>query len=145
MEEESNISIETHIIGIGGIFFKSKNPDELVEWYKSTLGFSVQVPYTKDDTAISFRWKSFDGENQNTVWAPFKEDTTYFSPSQKNFMINYIVKDLDGLMLKLEKKGIKSNDSIKEYPYGRFTSIMDIEGNKIEFWEPNREYFKDKY
>ncbi|MBN1329722.1 MAG: VOC family protein [Candidatus Heimdallarchaeota archaeon] len=145
MKKAGTPSVESHIVGIGGIFFKSRNPDELTEWYKSALGFSVQVPYTKDDTAISFKWKTFEGENQNTLWAPFKEDTTYFSPSHKNFMINYIVKDIIGLMLKLEKKGIKPIDSIKEYPYGKFVSIVDIEGNKIEFWEPNKYYFKNKY
>ncbi|HUT82796.1 MAG TPA: VOC family protein [Candidatus Bathyarchaeia archaeon] len=138
-------AIKDHIIGIGGIFFKSKNPDKLTDWYKSTLGFSVQVPYSEDDTAITFKWKTFEGENHNTVWAPFKEDTDYFAPSHKNFMINYIVKDIEGLILKLEQKGVKLIDHLKEYPYGKFASILDIEENKIEFWEPNMDFFKDKY
>ena len=141
----NSLTVEDHIIGIGGIFFKSKDPEKLTEWYKSTLGFSVQVPYSEDDTAITFKWKTFEDENQNTVWAPFSKDTTYFAPSDKNFMINYIVKDIEGLLVKLKEKGIKQISPIKSYPYGKFTSILDIENNKIEFWEPDTEFFKDKY
>jgi len=138
-------SIQRHIIGIGGVFFKSKNPKKLIDWYKTLLGFTLQVPYSAADTAITFKWRTFDGENHNTVWAPFKEDTNYFEPSNRSFMFNYIVKDLAGLVDKLAKQGIQIIDPIKEYPYGRFASILDIEDNKLEFWEPNRDFFKDKY
>ena len=138
-------SIRDHILGIGGIFFKSKNPNLLTQWYIDNLGFSPRVPYSSDDTAITFKWRTFEGDNQNTVWAPFREETDYFQPSSKSFMINYIVRDIDELLTKLRQKGIQTVESIKEYPYGKFASILDIEGNKIEFWEPNREFFKDKY
>lgn len=141
----SSITIKDHIVGIGGIFFKSKNPKKLTEWYESLLGFTPQVPYNDKDTVITFKWRTFDGANHNTVWAPFKENTTYFAPSKQSFMINYIVKDLAGLLDKLIKQGIQIIDSVKEYPYGKFASILDIEGNKIEFWEPNQDFFKDKY
>ena len=134
-----------HILGIGGIFFKSRDPKKLTKWYESLLGFAPQVPYSEDDTAITFKWRTFEGENHNTVWAPFNEDTNYFDPSNQSFMINYIVKDLVGLLEKLNKQGIQIIESIKEYPYGKFASILDIENNKVEFWEPNSDFFKDKY
>ena len=145
MNEIKDSTIKSHIVGIGGIFFKSKDPDKLIEWYKSVLGFEAQVPYSEDDTAITFKWKSSNGTNQNTVWAPFKEDTNYFDPSDRQFMINYIVKDIEGLISKLKAKGIKPINKIRKYPYGRFASILDIENNKIEFWEPDKEFFQEKY
>ncbi|MHA2168774.1 MAG: VOC family protein, partial [Candidatus Kariarchaeaceae archaeon] len=99
----------------------------------------------EDDTAITFGWKTFDGENNNTVWAPFKEDTEYFSPSKKEWMLNYVVKDIEGLLAKLKKKGIERVGKLDTYEYGKFVRILDPEGNKIEFWEPDSEFFKDKY
>lgn len=139
------MSIQSHIVGIGGIFFKAKNPEVLQEWYEEKLGFSVQVPYDEKDTAITFKWKNFENENHNTVWAPFPENTDYFKPSNKSFMINYIVKDMEGLFAKLSTMGIDLVGSIRTYKYGKFSHIIDPEGNKVEFWEPNREFFKDKY
>jgi predicted enzyme related to lactoylglutathione lyase len=134
-----------HIIGIGGIFFKAKDPSALQEWYQNNLGFSPRIPFYEDDTAITFGWKTFDGENNNTVWAPFKEDTEYFSPSKKEWMLNYVVKDIEGLLAKLKKKGIERVGKLDTYEYGKFVRILDPEGNKIEFWEPDSEFFKDKY
>ena len=135
----------SHIIGIGGIFFKSKNPGELQNWYKDHLGFSTQTPYMDGDDAITFKWRNWDGISENTVWAPFPNDTTYFEPSEKEFMINYIVKDLEGLLEKLKIKGIIPIGSVSTHPFGKFVQIVDPEGNKIEFWEPDRGHFADKY
>ena len=99
----------------------------------------------KGDDAISFKWKTFSGENENTIWAPFKKETTYFDPSTKDWMINYIAKDLDQLLEKLKSKGIIRLGEIVVQPFGKFASILDPKGNKIEFCEPDREYFKEKY
>ena len=136
---------KNHIIGIGGIFFKSIDPRKLQDWYVKNLGLTSQVPYSENDDAISFAWKTMANENENTVWAPFKDNTDYFNPSSKEWMINYIVRDLKGLLEDLETKGIKTIDKIQHLPYGKFVHIIDPEGNKIELWEPNKEFFKSKY
>lgn len=134
-----------HVIGIGGIFFKAEIPEQLQKWYEENLGFSSQVPYSEEDNAITFHWKSIFNEHENTVWAPFKKDTDYFNPSPKEWMINYIVNDIEGLLADLASMGIKALDELKTYPFGKFFHILDPEGNKIEFWEPNRNFFKKKY
>jgi len=110
------MQIENHIVGIGGVFFKSKAPEKLTEWYKKILGFSTQIPFDNEDTAINFKWKTFSGEHHNTVWAPFSKKTTYFDPSPKEWMINYIVKDLEGLIRKLEMENIEIVEKIRKYP-----------------------------
>lgn len=144
MNDHSSI-LTDHIVGFGGFFFKSSDPASLTQWYQAVLGFSTQVPYSVDDTAITFRWKSFDGVNQNTVWAPFKEGSEYFAPSQKEWMINLIVKDIEELITKLTALGVQQIGKIEEESYGKFAWILDPEGNKIELWEPNKEFFADKY
>ncbi|NPD90657.1 MAG: VOC family protein [Asgard group archaeon] len=144
MNKHSSI-LTDHIVGFGGFFFKSKDPKGLTKWCQELLGFTTQVPYTKEDTAITFRWKSFDGVNQNTVWAPFKEGGDYFAPSQKKWMINLIVKDIEQLLTKLLAQGVQQIGKIEEESYGKFAWILDPEDNKIELWEPNREFFADKY
>ena len=142
---KTNIEENRFIIGIGGVFFKAEDPKNLQSWYMNNLGFSSQVPYSNDDDAITFAWKSLSNENENTVWAPFKNDTDYFNPSKKDWMINYIVRDIEGLLNYLISKGIKPIDELKTYLFGKFVHILDPEGNKIEFWEPNKEFFKNKY
>jgi predicted enzyme related to lactoylglutathione lyase len=144
MNKHSSI-LNDHIVGFGGFFFKSKDPQSLTQWYQKMLGFTTQVPYTEDDSAITFRWKSFDDVNQNTVWAPFKEGGDYFAPSKKEWMINLIVKDIEGLLTKLTVQGVQQIGKIEEESYGKFAWILDPEDNKIEFWEPNREFFAEKY
>lgn len=135
----------SHIIGFGGVFFKSKNPGHLLNWYKEHLGFSTQTPYMEGDDAITFKWHNWDGIPENTVWAPFPTDTTYFEPSEKEFMINYIVRDLKGLLEKLKAKGIMPIGNVATHSFGKFAQILDPEGTKIEFWEPDRDHFADKY
>jgi predicted enzyme related to lactoylglutathione lyase len=144
MTDHSSI-LKDHIVGFGGFFFKSKDPAALTQWYQEKLGFATQVPYTPDDSAISFKWKSFDGDNQNTVWSPFNETSEYFSPSKKEWMINLIVKDIEVLLSKLAAQGVKVHGDIEEAPYGKFAWILDPENNKIELWEPNKKFFADKY
>lgn len=143
MNEKNRIT--SNILGIGGIFFKANNPKNLQDWYSKNFGFYSQIPYSEDDDAISFAWKTMTNENENTVWAPFNNDTEYFNPSTKDFMINYIVRDMNALLLELKEKGIEQIDEIQTAPYGKFVHIMDPEGNKIEFWEPNRTFFEKKY
>ena len=119
--------------GIGGIFFKCKDPKAIREWYKTHLGFNVN-PY-----GTVFEWRQGVDTTQKgfTQWSPFKETTTYFAPSTNDFMINYRVLNMESLVAELKKNGVTVTDSIAVYEYGKFVHIMDPEGNKIELWEPN--------
>ncbi|MFM7016682.1 MAG: VOC family protein [Bacteroidota bacterium] len=121
------------VTGIGGVFFKSKNPKELRAWYKTNLGFHV------NDYGAVFEWhQGADSTKKGfTQWSPFNETTKYFQPSTKEFMINYRVENLDQLMINLKKNKVEVVDSVESYEYGKFVHIMDLEGNKIELWEPN--------
>jgi len=122
--------IEKRVTGIGGIFFKSKDSKALVAWYGKHLGLKT------DDYGSTFWWKDKNGNDCSTQWSPFSEDTTYFQPSEKQFMQNFRVHDLDNLLIKLKSEGVTIIGETESYDYGKFGWIMDIEGNKIELWEP---------
>jgi len=119
------------VTGIGGVFFKSKDPKAINEWYKTHLGFDTS-PY-----GTTFEWRDSEDPSKKgtTVWNPFKEETKYFEPSAKEFMINYRVENLEALVVELKKEGVTIVDQIETYDYGKFIHIMDPEGNKIELWE----------
>ena len=121
------------VTGIGGIFFKCKNPKKVNQWYKKHRGLNT------DEYGTSFEWRlAKDGTKKGfTQWSPFDESTDYFQPSQKEFMINYRVENLEALVEKLRNNGVTITDSIESYDYGKFVHILDVEGNKIELWEPN--------
>src|SRR5476651_1691858 len=120
------------VTGIGGIFFKCKDPKAVNEWYKTHLGFDTS-PY-----GTSFEWRELDDSNKKalTQWNPFAENTKYFEPSTKDFMINYRVANLEALVAQLKNEGVTIVDKIEDSDYGKFVHILDIEGNKIELWEP---------
>lgn len=120
------------VTGIGGIFFKSSDPKATNEWYKTHLGFDT-TPY-----GTSFEWLQPDDPSQKglTQWNPFPENTSYFEPSSKPFMINYRVADLEALVEELKKENVTILDEIETYDYGKFVHILDNDGNKIELWEP---------
>lgn len=116
------------VTGIGGIFFKCKDPEKLKEWYKVHLGFDLTEYGVKfdDDTT----------KKGSTIWSPFSEKTKYFEPSSKDFMINYRVENLEALIIELNKEGVTILDKMETYDFGKFIHILDLEGNKIELWEP---------
>lgn len=121
------------VTGIGGIFFKCKDPEKMREWYKTHLGFDMG-PY-----GAKLEWQQREGtaEPGYTLWTPFADDTKYFEPSSKDFMINYRVADIEALTKALKQEGVTVLDEIATYAeYGKFVHILDIEGNKIELWEP---------
>ena len=120
------------VTGIGGIFFKCKNPEKTREWYQKHLGLDTN-PY-----GATFEWYEDESgkKKAQTQWSPFAETTKYFEPSTKEFMINYRVEDLVGLVEELKKEGVTVVDQIETYEYGKFVHILDAEGNKIELWEP---------
>jgi predicted enzyme related to lactoylglutathione lyase len=117
--------------GIGGIFFKCKDPKAVREWYGTHLGLTIN-PY-----GSTFAW--YQGADSTkrafTQWSPFKETTKYFDPSTKEFMINYRVDNLTSLVDSLKAEGVTVVDTIETYSYGKFVHIMDNEGNKVELWE----------
>jgi predicted enzyme related to lactoylglutathione lyase len=121
------------VIGIGGVFFRSSDPEQLYAWYEEHLGLR------RDPCAgVVFAWRSADGPGTpgRTVWAPFPRDTTYFGPTNPAFMVNYIVDDLDGVLQTLRAKGAEVDDRREDTEYGRFAWVTDPEGNRLELWEP---------
>jgi predicted enzyme related to lactoylglutathione lyase len=121
------------VTGIGGIFFKCKDPKQMREWYQTHLGLN-----TSQYGAVFEWYQGADSTKKGfSQWSPFKETTKYFEPSTKEFMINYRVDNLEALVEELKKEGVTVTDSIQTFDYGKFVHIMDIEANKIELWEPN--------
>jgi len=120
------------VTGIGGIFFKCKDTKAINEWYKTHLGFDTS-PY-----GTSFEWRELDDSTKKglTQWAPFAENTKYFEPSTKDFMINYRVENIEALVAQLKNEGVTIVDKIEDSDYGKFVHILDLEGNKIQLWEP---------
>lgn len=122
--------MKNRVTGIGGIFFKSNDPDAAKDWYRKHLGLNT------DAYGCSFWWKDKKGEDCITQWSPMKEDTEYFEPSKKQFMMNFRVENLEELLKTLKEEGVEVIDKVESYEYGKFGWIMDPEGNKIELWEP---------
>ena len=120
------------ITGIGGVFFKARNPQQLMEWYHEHLGIQFQHGF------IQFMWSEEEGIKApgSTTLAIFKEDSKHFSPSEKPYMINLRVADLKALLAELQEKGVTLAGEMQEYDYGLFGWIIDPEGNKLELWEP---------
>ncbi len=120
------------VLGLGGIFFKSKDPVALNEWYRTHLGINNEgwgalFPLNKLNEEVN------DGYQ---LWSPFKDDTTYFKPSEQSFMINFIVHDLTALLAELKSNGVDVMDKTENGEEGKFGWCLDPEGNKIELWEP---------
>lgn len=120
------------VTGVGGIFFFSENPKETNEWYRNNLGIE------SNEYGASFESRNINKpEEINTLqWSLFKKGSDYFAPSSKEFMINYRVQHIEELVHKLNENGVTILDNIETYDYGKFVHILDIEGNKIELWEP---------
>lgn len=120
------------VTGVGGIFFFSDDPQKTKDWYGTNLGLKI------DDYGSIFESRNVDrpDEINQLVWSPFKKGSEYFSPSKKEFMINYRVQHIEALVDKLKANGVTVLDSIETYDYGKFVHILDPEGNKIELWEP---------
>lgn len=121
------------VTGIGGIFFKCKDPKKMRLWYAEHLGLVTNA------YGAVFEWYQGGDSTKKgfTQWSPFKESTNYFEPSYKDFMINYRVHDIENLVSALKNEGVTVLDEIESFDYGKFVHIIDIEGNKIELWQPN--------
>lgn len=120
------------VTGIGGIFFKCRDPKKMTEWYRQHLGLNTN-PY-----GATFEWfeEADSSTKAQTQWSPFPESTDYFEPSARDFMMNYRVENLEVLVEVLKNEGVTIVDEIETYDYGKFVHILDAEGNKVELWEP---------
>lgn len=116
------------VLGIGGLFFRSKDPAALAKWYEDNLGVSV-VPSTYEESP----WMQDAGP---TVFAPFAQDTSYFGDSKQMWMVNFRVRDLDAMAAQLKAAGAAVEIDKETYPNGRFARVYDPEGNPVELWEP---------
>ncbi|MFN3666454.1 MAG: VOC family protein [Sediminibacterium sp.] len=121
------------VTGVGGIFFFSNDLSAMRDWYEKNLGI------VSSEYGTSFESRNMDNpEEINTLqWCLFKQGSEYFAPSKKEFMINYRVQNIEGMVNKLKENGVTILDDIVTYDYGKFVHIMDAEGNKIELWEPS--------
>jgi predicted enzyme related to lactoylglutathione lyase len=139
MEEQKNESTTSSkdttpkVTGIGGVFFSSDNLQEAKEWYTKNLGIEINA---WGSSSFESRNLNNPDEINSLQWKPFKKGDEYFAPSKKEFMINYTVQNLEGLVSKLKENGVTILDEIVSYDFGKFLHIMDAQGNKIELWEP---------
>jgi len=120
------------VTGIGGVFFKARDREGQLEWYRTHLGIE------SDAYGFAFQWRDREDSESigYTVWSPFKGDTDYFDPSTQPFMVNYRVADLEALVAALKEEGVEVVGGIQQEENGKFAWILDPEGNKIELWEP---------
>jgi predicted enzyme related to lactoylglutathione lyase len=119
------------VLGIGGVFFKSKDPGALIGWYRDVIGIE-----SEDWGGVVFRPEAMAANpGAGTVFSPFPADTDYFAPSTREFMINLAVDDLDGMLARCAEHGVEA-DVFPDQPNGRFAHITDPEGTRIELWQP---------
>jgi predicted enzyme related to lactoylglutathione lyase len=118
------------VLGVGGVFFKSPDPEKLYEWYERWLGFRAEL-----ESGIGFQPRDMP-KHSFTVWSAFKSSTDYFAPSAKDFMFNLVVDDLGEALTQVKEGGAQIIGEIEEYEYGKFGWFIDPDGNKVELWEP---------
>lgn len=122
------------VIGVGGIFFQSPDPDGLMAWYADTLGLTIN-DYGGADFLHAESGKAFP-QGARTIFSGFKDTTEYFAPSDKPFMINLMIDDMDSMLARLKEKGVTLEGEPQDFDYGRFAWLMDPNGTKIELWQP---------
>ncbi len=130
--QHTDKNLTPKVTGVGGIFFFADNPKEVTEWYAKNLGLAP----TEYGSTFEYRNANRPDEINYLQWSPFKKGSTYFAPSEKEFMINYRVQNIEALVEQLKDNGVTILDAIESYDYGKFVHILDSEGNKIELWEP---------
>lgn len=117
------------VVGVGGVFFKSPDPKRLYEWYTKWLGMEFE------DWGIAYFAKDMPAKGQ-TVWSAFDSTTKYFDPSEKGFMFNLMVDNLEEALKQVKEGGAEIVGEIEKMEYGSFGWFMDPDGNKVELWEP---------
>jgi predicted enzyme related to lactoylglutathione lyase len=137
-EKETVVNDTTpKVTGIGGIFFASENPQETREWYGKHLGLAIDLY----GSPFEFRNANNPDQINYLRWSPYKKGTAFAAPSKKELVINYRVQNIEGLVRNLKAAGVTVLDTITTYEYGKFVHLMDPEGNKIELWEANDDFF----
>jgi len=121
-----------HITGVGGVFFKAKDPKALAAWYRDVLGMPVE---TWGGAALRYDASKHPFA---LAWNAFPASTKYFAPSKSGWMVDYVVDDMDALLARVRSKGVKVLKREDNDPNGRFAWILDPEGNKVELWEPKQ-------
>lgn len=116
------------VTGIGGLFFRAKDPAALAKWYQDHLGVTL--------TPTSYDGEAWRQEAGVTVFQPFAQDTDYFGSAEKQWMINFRVRDLEAMVAQLAAAGVEAKVDPEQYPNGRFARVHDPEGNPIELWQP---------
>ena len=126
------------VTALGGVFFRSRDPQATNAWYEKHLGLQTSAYGT------SFEWRHPDDPQKKgyTVWSPFKQDSAYFQPSEREFMLNFRVENLEALLAVLKEEGIEQIGEMQVFEYGKFAHIMDPEGIKIELWEPKDDEYE---
>lgn len=119
------------VTGVGGVFFKSSDPQRLAAWYRDHLGLDVA-----DWGGAIFQWGGPDSQPGMTIWSPFAQDTDKMAPSTAPFMINFRVADLDALLVALRAEGCDVSGDAEASDFGKFGWVIDPDGNKVELWEP---------
>ena len=130
--EAAPVDSAGHITGVGGVFFKAKDPKALAAWYRDVLGMPVEA---WGGAALHYDAAKHPPA---AAWSVFSSSTKYFAPSEGNFMINYTVDDMDAIVARLQAKEVAIVKRTDDDANGRFAWILDPEGNKIELWEPKR-------
>lgn len=127
------------VTGIGGIFFRCGDPEATREWYQERLGIE------SGEHGGTFEWRHArdPGRKGFTAWSPFPRDTGYFGEGDQEFMVNYRVDDLDGLLEELREAGVEVLGEPEEFDYGRFAWIRDRDGRRVELWEPRDEPYEE--
>lgn len=121
------------VTGLGGLFFKTRDPKEILDWYRRHLGIE-----SEEWGGFAFRWLEPDQPEETgcTVWAAFPDDTQHFAPSEHSYMVNFRVDDLEGTIAALRSEGVEVVGEIEQHDNGKFAWILDPEGRKVELWEP---------
>jgi predicted enzyme related to lactoylglutathione lyase len=124
---------DKRVTGLGGMFFKSRDPKATLDWYRTHLGIDAE-----DWGGYAFQWTEKDRPEQTgyTVWSAFPADTKHFAPGDQEFMVNYRVADLVGLIAALKSEGVEVVEDVQQHENGKFAWILDPEGRKVELWEP---------
>jgi predicted enzyme related to lactoylglutathione lyase len=137
--EKNEQPLTPKVTGIGGIFFFTDNPQNTKDWYQKNLGIDC------NEWGATFASRNLENaaEINYLQWSPFKTGNEYFAPSKKEFMINYRVQNIEGLVAQFKQNGVTVLDEIASFDYGKFVHILDHEGNKIELWEPVDKVFTE--
>ena len=122
------------VTGLGGVFFKAKDPQTLGAWYKEHLGLEVDPAW--NGCAFPWRYAEDPTRNGQTVWSAFKDSPEFLGPAENRWMINYRVENLDEVLAALRAEGVWVDENVQDSEYGRFGWVRDPEGNRIELWQP---------